>query len=142
MPRRSTAPGTVAVLAATVTLAGGCALKLPGADKTPAPSGQTVFADSFSSQTVRYRCQGGAELDVVYLNLTDGTAFAALHHDGRTALLQNRPAASGARYIALDEQHSLRWYTKGSEGFLNFMAADHTARERPLLADCRALPAP
>ena len=140
MPR-STAPNALAALAATVALAG-CTLKLPGADKAAAPAARPVFADNFSSQAVRYRCQGGTELDVVYLNLTDGTAFAALHFEGRTALLQNRPSASGARYIALDEQHSLRWHTKGSEGFLNFLAADHTAREQTLLRDCRAQPSP
>ena len=43
------------------------------------------------------------------------------------------------RYIALDEQHSLRWNTKGDEGFLSFLAADHTAQERVLLANCKSL---
>ncbi|MBA4266941.1 MAG: hypothetical protein C0453_17840 [Comamonadaceae bacterium] len=110
---------------------------------TGAPSGTAlVVGPDFSSQTVRFRCTGGTELDVVYLNLPDNLAFAALHHDGRTALLQNRPTASGARYVALDEQHSLRWHTKGSEGLLAFMAADHTAKEKVLLSDCRALPTP
>ena len=89
---------------------------------------------------MRYRCDGGTEIEVAYLNLNNGGSFAALHHNGRTALLQNRPAASGARYIALDEQHSLRWNTKGEEGFLSFLAADHTAQERTLLANCRSLP--
>lgn len=143
MPR-SAAPNTVAALAATITLAG-CAFKLPPADPPSSPAPTTtrpVFSDRFSSQGVRYRCQGGTELDVIYLNLTDGTSFAALHFEGRTALLQNRPTASGARYVALDEQHSLRWHTKGSEGHLAFLAADHTARERTLLSDCRAQPAP
>ena len=111
------------------------------ATPTRAGTGLIVGPD-FSSQTVRFRCAGGTELEVAYLNLPDSLAFAALHHDGHTALLQNRPTASGARYVALDEQHSLRWHTKGSEGFLAFMAADHTAKEKVLLSDCRALPTP
>ena len=113
----------------------GCALP------PPAPAPGVVQASLFSSQTVRYRCAGGAEIEVAYLNLNNGASFAALHHGGRTALLQNRPTASGARYIALDEQHSLRWHTKGTEGTLSFMAADHTAKEQTLLTNCRALPA-
>ena len=111
------------------------------ATPTRAGTGLIVGPD-FSSQTVRFRCAGGTELEVAYLNLPESLAFAALHHDGHTALLQNRPTASGARYVALDEQHSLRWHTKGSEGFLAFMAADHTAKEQVLLSDCRALPTP
>ena len=111
------------------------------ATPTRAGTGLIVGPD-FSSQTVRFRCAGGTELEVAYLNLPESLAFAALHHDGHTALLQNRPTASGARYVALDEQHSLRWHTKGSEGFLAFMAADHTAKEQVLLSDCHALPTP
>ncbi|MDR7152475.1 membrane-bound inhibitor of C-type lysozyme [Hydrogenophaga palleronii] len=116
------------------------------AEKKADPSALTgtplIVGPDFSTQTVRFRCTGGTELDVVYLNLPENLALAALHHNGRTALLQNRPTASGARYVALDEQHSLRWHTKGSEGFLAFMAADHTAKEQVLLSDCRALPTP
>ena len=113
----------------------GCALP------PPAPAPGAVQATLFSSQTVRYRCAGGTEIEVAYLNLNNGGSFAALHHGGRTALLQSRPAASGVRYIALDEQHSLRWHTQGMDGTLRFLAADHTAREQTLLADCKAQPA-
>jgi len=131
---RSPLIATSLVLSAAL---GACAAA-PGTD--PMDAQTTPPADaSFSSETVRYRCAGGAELEVVYLNLKDGGAFAALHHGGRTALLHNRPAASGARYIALDEQHSLRWHTKGNEGQLSFLAADHTAHEQPLLSACRAV---
>jgi len=114
----------------------------PDASTPPRAGTGLIVGPEFSSQTVRFRCAGGTELEVAYLNLPESLAFAALHHDGHTALLQNRPTASGARYVALDEQHSLRWHTKGSEGFLAFMAADHTAQEQVLLSDCRALPTP
>lgn len=144
-----------ASLAGLLLLLGACAGtgKVP-LDTAPAMASETkpatptragtglIVGPDFSSQTVRFRCAGGTELEVAYLNLPESLAFAALHHDGHTALLQNRPTASGARYVALDEQHSLRWHTKGSEGFLAFMAADHTAKEQVLLSDCRALPTP
>ena len=129
-------PNRLASLVLSAAL-GACAAA-PDAERSRAQSPQTVEAP-YSSHTVRYRCDGGAELDVVYLNLTTGEALAALHHAGRTVLMRNRPAASGARYIALDEQHSLRWHTQGNEGQLSFLAADHTAREQTLLNACRAV---
>ncbi|AOF85980.1 membrane-bound lysozyme-inhibitor of c-type lysozyme family protein [Hydrogenophaga sp. RAC07] len=95
----------------------------------------------FSSQAVNYRCDGGTEIELVYLNLSNGNAFAALHFNGRTVMLQGRRATTGVRFIALDEQNSLRWYTQGMKGELRFLAADHTAQEQTLLADCFAQPA-
>lgn len=129
--------------ALSLTMMAGCAQvpRHPAPADAALPSPSPIEGDRFQSRTVRYRCQGGTPIDVVYLNLQDGRAFATLHFAGRTALLQNRPAASGARYIALDEQHSLRWHTKGDEGRLSFMEASDTAREQTLLTDCRALPA-
>ena len=93
---------------------------------------------TWSSHTVVYQCQSGTKLQVAYLNMKSGESFAALHFNGNTSLLQSRQMASGVRYIALDEQNSLRWTTKGDTGFLSFMAADHTAQEQTLLADCKA----
>jgi hypothetical protein len=107
-------------------------------DTTPAPTAQPLI---FSSQSVTYRCDGGAEIELVYLNLSNGNAFAALHHNARTVMLQGRRATTGIRFIALDEQNSLRWYTQGMKGELSFLAADHTAQEQTLLANCFAQPA-
>ena len=104
----------------------------------PPPAPQPLM---FSSQAVQYRCDGGAEIELVYLNLANGNAFAALHHEGRTVMLQGRRATTGVRFIALDEQYSLRWYTQGMKGELSFLAADHTAQEKTLLANCFAQPA-
>ena len=95
----------------------------------------------FRSQAVNYRCDGGTEIELVYLNLSNGNAFAALHFNGRTVMLQGRRATTGVRFIALDEQNSLRWYTQGMKGELSFLAADHTAQEQTLLANCFAQPA-
>ncbi|NIM41571.1 MAG: lysozyme inhibitor [Hydrogenophaga sp.] len=126
----------IAAPLATALLAGGCALH-----QHPAAPGTrgAIQGPGYSSETVRYRCESGTEIEVAYLEFGHGDSFAALHHQGRTALLKSRPSASGVRYIALDEQHSLRWNTKGEEGFLSFLAADHTAQERVLLANCKSL---
>lgn len=107
-------------------------------EPAPAPAAQPLI---FSSQAVRYRCDGGAEIELAYLNLSNGTTFAALHHNNRTLMLQGRRATTGVRFIALDEQYSLRWYTQGMKGELSFLAADHTAQEQVLLANCFAQPA-
>ncbi|MDP2986203.1 MAG: hypothetical protein Q8M80_13645, partial [Hydrogenophaga sp.] len=56
-------------------------------------------------------------------------------------MLQGRRATTGVRFIALDEQNSLRWYTQGMKGELSFLAADHTAQEQTLLSNCFAQPA-
>ena len=107
------------------------------APPTPAPAQPLIF----SSQSVNYRCDGGVEIELIYLNLSNGNAFAALHHNGRTVMLQGRRATTGVRFIALDEQNSLRWYTQGMKGELSFLAADQTAQEQTLLANCFAQPA-
>ena len=119
-------------------LASGCALT-PRLPAQPTPSAP-VHGPGYTSETVRYRCEGGAEIEVAYLELGHGVSFAALHHQGRTALLRAaQPSPAGERYIALDEQHSLRWNTQGDDGFLSFLAADHTAQERRLLTNCKAV---
>ncbi|MFW2356022.1 MliC family protein [Hydrogenophaga sp.] len=105
------------------------------------PSAAATPSLMFSSQAVQYRCDGGTEIELVYLNLSGGNAFAALHFNGRTVMLQGRRATTGVRFIALDEQNSLRWYTQGMKGELSFLAADHTAQEQTLLANCFAQPA-
>ena len=107
----------------------------------PAPSAAPAPQLIFSSQAVRYKCDGGSEIELAYLNLSNGTTFAALHFDGRTLMLQGRRATTGVRFVALDEQNSLRWYTQGMKGELSFLAADHTAQEQTLLANCFAQPA-
>ena len=125
----------IAAPIALTLLTGGCALRQPPAPATPG----VIQGPGFASETVRYRCEGDVELEVAYLGFGHGESFTALHHGGRTVLLRSRASASGVRYIALDEQHSLRWHTKGDEGMLSFLAADHTAREQILLARCKAI---
>ncbi len=121
--RRILAP---AVLLATML--GGCATA--PADAPSAGHRQQV--------DVSYRCEGGVELEVSYLNPPTGESFASIHFEGRTVVMQSRPSASGVRYVDLDEQRGLRWRTKGDEGFLAMQPADHTAKETILINQCRA----
>jgi heat shock protein HslJ len=104
--------------------------------RSPAAAAGFVTGNGWSSSQHRYRCGDGSEIQVAYLNLQAGESFASLYYDGKLSMLQLRPAASGALYIAIDEQNSLRWRTKGDSGFLTFLAADHTAKEEALLSDC------
>ncbi|MAT64485.1 MAG: hypothetical protein CMN57_02430 [Gammaproteobacteria bacterium] len=94
-------------------------------------------ADTSSQSPVRpHRCW---KFQVAYLVLDDGRSFAALYHDGRLSLMREWPAASGLRYVSLDEQVGLRWHISGGRGRLSFLAADHTAAPITLLSECRPL---
>ncbi|MGD7036954.1 MliC family protein [Methylotuvimicrobium buryatense] len=107
-------------------------------DGTPVTSG-IIEGSGWRSKIVVYHCHPDTELQVAYLNLQSGESFAALYYQGLLSLMQIRKAASGALYIALDEQKSLRWHTKGDSGILKFLAADDTATEQILLSDCKAI---
>lgn len=84
-----------------------------------------------------YLCGGNAVLQVAYLNPAGGPSLAVVNWAGKLIPMQAGPTGSGVRYIAFDEQESFRWHTKGPEGTLLFMAADHTAQEEVVLGDCR-----
>jgi len=100
---------------------------------------RAVAADpAWPRETVEYRCEGGGIIQVAYLNTGDGQSFAALYHDGRLSLMRRWTAASGVRYVSMDEQVGLRWHVKGDEGMLKFLAPDHMAGEITLESGCRA----
>ncbi|WP_291066443.1 MliC family protein [Hydrogenophaga sp.] len=105
---------------------------------TPPTSSPRFEHPNWSAQTVVYRCAAQVRLAVSYLDLKDGTRFAHVYYQGSLAILQARPTPAGLRYIALDEQRSLRWNQRADASFLSFLAADHTATEQVLLQDCRA----
>ena len=90
---------------------------------------------------MRYRCDGGTEIELVYLNLSNGNAFAALHFNGRTVMLQGRRATTGVRFFALDDQSRLSWYTQGMKGELSAIAADANTQDQILMSNCFAQPA-
>ncbi|WP_424986814.1 MliC family protein [Microbulbifer sp. S227A] len=87
-----------------------------------------------SSRT--YQCERGVLLPVTFVNPPDGAGLAVMHVEGKQVAMRALPAASGVRYVAFDEQDSYRLYTKGDEGFVMHMAADHTAEEIPVLRGC------
>lgn len=123
-----------------------CALPQAARESTPsngaAVSRQASEQPAWPHETVKYRCEDGTELQAAYLNLDSGESFVALYYDGRLSLMRQWRAASGARYISMDEQVGLRWHTKHDWGVLSFLAADHTAEEITLHTDCKAVKQP
>lgn len=95
-------------------------------------------AEKDTIRKVDYYCERGVMIPVTYINTQSGAAFAVIHVEGKQVPMRIAISASGARYIALDEQDSYRWHEKGGEGVLSHMEADHTAQEQVLLSNCRA----
>lgn len=86
---------------------------------------------------VTYICERNIELPVVYINnLKNDESMAVIMVDGKMVPMRNWKSASGARYLALDEQDSYRWHTKGDKGVLSYLEADDMAKEQFLLSDC------
>ena len=119
------------------SLAAVLALNATAQVATPAPQPQLVF----TSQAVQYKCDGGGEIELAYLNLSNGTTFAALHHDKRTVMLQGRRATTGVRFFALDPASRLSWYTQGMKGELSAIAPDPNTQDQILMSNCFAQPA-
>jgi len=88
---------------------------------------------------VHYICERNVEIPTVYINTATGNAYIIINVEGKQVPMKKHVNASGARYIALDEQNSYRWYTKGDEAYLGFLEADHTAEEKIILSDCKAV---
>ena len=85
-----------------------------------------------------YICERGAIIPVTYLNAKDGDSYAIAVIEGRQVAMALAPSGSGARYVAINEQESYRWHTRGKEAMLSFLEADHTAEEKTLLTECKA----
>lgn len=101
--------------------------------QSPAPE------PTYQSQVARYRCEGNVRIEAAYLNIDNGTSFATLHYKDQLIPMHIARSGSGALYIADDEQNSFRWHTKGKQGVLSFLEADHTAAEETLLKDCQEI---
>ena len=93
--------------------------------------------DAPPALSATYLCDGGAVLQAAYINPETGPGLAVVAWAGKLIPMQIGPSGSGARYIAFDEQASYRWWTKGDDATLLFMAADHTAEEQVVLGGCR-----
>jgi len=88
---------------------------------------------------VHYICERNVEISAVYINTVNGNSYAVIYAEGKQIPMDQHVSASGARYVALDEQNSYRWYTKGDEAYLAFLEADHTAEEKIILSACKAI---
>jgi membrane-bound inhibitor of C-type lysozyme len=88
--------------------------------------------DAPEGLAVGYVCDGGAALQVAYLNPPGGDSYAVVGYDGRLIPMKAGPTGSGVRYVSLDGPGALVWHTKGSEGFL----ARDDAAESMLLQGC------
>lgn len=135
-PRTALSPR--AVLAGLTVLSllalAGCAAQLPP------PTTPDFVAEGWSGSTRNYRCGDGTRLAVAYLNPERGVPMAVVTLGGTHAVLRNLPAASGARYVDVDEQRGLRWHSKGDEGFLALQPPDDMAKEYTLHTDCKTVP--
>ncbi|SEB89731.1 Membrane-bound inhibitor of C-type lysozyme [Pseudomonas saponiphila] len=117
-----------------VALASGLPLLVEAAQaQSPAPE------PSYQSQVARYQCEGNVRIEAAYLNIDNGSSFATLHYKDQLIPMHIARSGSGALYIADDEQNSFRWHTKGKQGVLSFLEADHTAEEETLLKDCQEI---
>ncbi len=93
--------------------------------------------DAPPALSATYVCDGGAVLQAAYINPETGPSLAVVGWAGMLIPMRAGPTGSGVRYIAFDEQASYRWHTKGDEGVLLFLLADHTAEEEVVLDGCR-----
>lgn len=91
----------------------------------------------WESGKASYACADGRTLEAAFLNQTAGESFASISWQGEPVLMYRAKSGSGVRYVDVDEQRGLRFYTKGKEAWLAFMAADDAAKEQVLLRDCR-----
>ncbi|KTC40293.1 MAG: MliC family protein [Pseudomonas sp.] len=114
------------------------ALSLPVLAHAAQPQAQ-VEQPSYQSQVARYQCEGKVRIDAAYLNIDNGASFATLYYKEQLIPMHIARSASGALYVADDEQNSFRWHTKGKDAVLSFLEADHTAKEQILLKDCKEL---
>lgn len=81
-----------------------------------------------------YVCDGGAVLQVAYINPEDGTSLAVVGWAGQLVPMHVARSGSGARYVAFDASTGYVWHTKGEGGFL---ARDTDTEQVTLLSDCR-----
>jgi membrane-bound inhibitor of C-type lysozyme len=65
-----------------------------------------------------YDCDGGAVLQVAYINPPGCASYAVVAWDGRLIPMKAGATGSGVRYVSLGEPDALVWHVKGDEGFL------------------------
>lgn len=81
---------------------------------------------------MRYLCDGGAVLQVAYLNPAEGPSLAVVDWQGRLVPMEAGPTGSGVRYVAY--AGGLIWHGKGLEGVL---LQSEGSDETVVLGGCR-----
>jgi membrane-bound inhibitor of C-type lysozyme len=82
-----------------------------------------------------YVCDGGAVLQVAYINPATGPSLAVASWAGTLIPMQAGPTGSGVRYHAFDPEQGYVWHTKGDEGAL-LRASGIGAPEDIVLGNC------
>lgn len=90
--------------------------------------------DAPPALSATYVCDGGAVLQVAYLNPAGGPSLAVVAWAGRLVPMQAGPTGSGVRYVAQGDGAGLVWHSKGTEGALLSEAAG--GAEAVVLAGC------
>lgn len=78
---------------------------------------------------VVYRCPGGPDFEVTYLNGSDGQSFAVMPVDGKPTLLVATMSADGVRY----QSGFVTWWSKGKGG--SYYDANFDP-DKPKYVDC------
>ncbi len=85
---------------------------------------------------LRYTCERGVEVPVVYVNDGDEGSVASLVVDGNLITLYREPTASGARYGWPSDGSNYVWLTKDDTAML-FWKDGAAGTETALLNDCK-----
>jgi len=99
---------------------------------------QTAAVQEPRSNVASYRCEDGVKIQAAYVNLQN-ESLAVLYYNGQLIPMHQAVSGSGVLYVADDEQNSYRWHSKGKMGVLSFLAADHTAKEKIILRNCKQI---
>ncbi|QQA44817.1 MliC family protein [Pelagovum pacificum] len=97
-------------------------------------AGLLAGAASAETSFIRYGCERGVEVPVVYVTDTN-TDIAVLEVEGGMIQLEAEEAASGVRYGWPSDGSHYVWWTKGDEAMLNWVDGE-TGEEVTLLASC------
>jgi hypothetical protein len=87
--------------------------------------------------SVTYVCERGVVLPVVFIRSATPSLAVALI-EGQLVTLRQVPTGSGMFYADTDEERGYRLRGQGDALQLRWLAADHTAEEQVLLAECSA----
>jgi membrane-bound inhibitor of C-type lysozyme len=88
--------------------------------------------------TLRYTCERGVEIPVVYVNDEAQGSVASLLIDGRLIALVLEDSASGARYAWPSDGSGYVWWTKGDDATLYWRNGED-GTESAILSACKVV---